>query len=346
MTTRASRSRGMPRHRSAPSPPRRERRAILAGAIVALIAVAALIAVLLSSTASSTLVEPAARGDRRERRRAARLLGRRRRRRDRAAAPDPDRHGPGWRADVDRPRATDRWWSSRLAHWCPSCQAEVPRLVDYLDSTGMPEGVRIVALSTSIDAARPNYPPSAWLDREEWTAPTMIDDATSGGLTRPRDDELPRRSSSSTATAGRPAPRPADPDGDVRPGRPLAGPVGGPRAGRLRRRGARCHDRGACPPPASATDRLGRPLHDLRISVTDRCNFRCTYCMPKEVFGADHAFLPRAEILDFEEIERVVRAAVGARRPQGPAHRRRAARATQPRDAGRACWRRSRASTT
>jgi cyclic pyranopterin phosphate synthase len=62
--------------------------------------------------------------------------------------------------------------------------------------------------------------------------------------------------------------------------------------------------------PITALDTLGRPLRDLRISVTDRCNFRCTYCMPKEVFGADHAFLPRAEILDFEEIERVVRAAL------------------------------------
>ena len=61
---------------------------------------------------------------------------------------------------------------------------------------------------------------------------------------------------------------------------------------------------------AAATDTLGRPLHDLRVSVTDRCNFRCVYCMPKEVFGRDHAFLPRAEILDFEEIERVVRASV------------------------------------
>jgi GTP 3',8-cyclase len=57
-------------------------------------------------------------------------------------------------------------------------------------------------------------------------------------------------------------------------------------------------------------DVLGRPMHDLRISVTDRCNFRCIYCMPKEVFGRDHAFLPRAEILEFDEIERVVRVAV------------------------------------
>jgi GTP 3',8-cyclase len=62
---------------------------------------------------------------------------------------------------------------------------------------------------------------------------------------------------------------------------------------------------------APPLDTLGRPMHDLRISVTDRCNFRCIYCMPKEIFGRDHAFLPRAEILDFEEIERVARASVG-----------------------------------
>ncbi|MFM0597263.1 GTP 3',8-cyclase MoaA [Paraburkholderia dilworthii] len=54
-----------------------------------------------------------------------------------------------------------------------------------------------------------------------------------------------------------------------------------------------------------------RPLRDLRISVTDRCNFRCIYCMPKEVFGRDYAFLPRRELLSFEEIERVARAFVG-----------------------------------
>ncbi len=54
-------------------------------------------------------------------------------------------------------------------------------------------------------------------------------------------------------------------------------------------------------------DTLGRPLRDLRISVTDRCNFRCVYCMPKEVFGHDYRFLDRKELLSFEEIERVVR---------------------------------------
>ncbi len=53
-------------------------------------------------------------------------------------------------------------------------------------------------------------------------------------------------------------------------------------------------------------DALGRPLRDLRVSVTDRCNFRCVYCMPREVFGADHPFLERREILSFEEIVRLV----------------------------------------
>jgi cyclic pyranopterin phosphate synthase len=62
--------------------------------------------------------------------------------------------------------------------------------------------------------------------------------------------------------------------------------------------------------PITVLDTLERPMRDLRISVTDRCNFRCGYCMPREAFGPDHAFLPRAEILDFDEIERVVRAAV------------------------------------
>jgi cyclic pyranopterin phosphate synthase len=52
-------------------------------------------------------------------------------------------------------------------------------------------------------------------------------------------------------------------------------------------------------------DRLGRPLETLRISITDRCNFRCVYCMPKEVFGRDYAFLERRELLTFEELARV-----------------------------------------
>jgi len=63
-------------------------------------------------------------------------------------------------------------------------------------------------------------------------------------------------------------------------------------------------------------DTLGRPIHDLRISVTDRCNFRCTYCMPREVYGRDFAFLPRSELLTFEEITRLARVfvALGVRK--------------------------------
>ena len=48
-------------------------------------------------------------------------------------------------------------------------------------------------------------------------------------------------------------------------------------------------------------DKMGRKIRDLRISVTDRCNFRCKYCMPKEIFGARYKFLPKKEILSFEE---------------------------------------------
>jgi cyclic pyranopterin phosphate synthase len=60
-------------------------------------------------------------------------------------------------------------------------------------------------------------------------------------------------------------------------------------------------------PTGRVADTLGRPLHDLRISVTDRCNFRCVYCMPKEVFDKDYAFLPHASLLSFEEITRIAR---------------------------------------
>src|SRR5437867_12660812 len=58
-------------------------------------------------------------------------------------------------------------------------------------------------------------------------------------------------------------------------------------------------------------DTLGRRLHDLRISVTDRCNFRCIYCMPRDVFGPDYAFLPKRELLTVDEIARLARALNG-----------------------------------
>ncbi|MBI5271662.1 MAG: GTP 3',8-cyclase MoaA [Burkholderiales bacterium] len=67
--------------------------------------------------------------------------------------------------------------------------------------------------------------------------------------------------------------------------------------------------RAAVPIPAMGllSDARGRPLRDLRISVTDRCNFRCSYCMPKEVFDSRHAFLPHSALLSFEEITRLAR---------------------------------------
>lgn len=58
-------------------------------------------------------------------------------------------------------------------------------------------------------------------------------------------------------------------------------------------------------PDGRVTDQLARPLHDLRISITDRCNFRCVYCMPKEVFDKDHLYLPHTALLSFEEITRI-----------------------------------------
>jgi len=60
--------------------------------------------------------------------------------------------------------------------------------------------------------------------------------------------------------------------------------------------------------PSDLRDQFSRPLRDLRISVTDRCNFRCPYCMPKEVFGADHAFLANPQLVSLPELSRIVRA--------------------------------------
>ena len=59
------------------------------------------------------------------------------------------------------------------------------------------------------------------------------------------------------------------------------------------------------------TDKFGRPFRDLRISITDRCNFRCPYCMPEEIYGDRYEFLPRADLLTFEEITRLARIMVG-----------------------------------
>jgi thiol-disulfide isomerase/thioredoxin len=68
-----------------------------------------------------------------------------------------------------------------VAHWCPHCQREVPFLQSWLTANGAPEGVRLVALATSNDSGKPNYPAGQWLVREKWTVPTMVDDKASDG---------------------------------------------------------------------------------------------------------------------------------------------------------------------
>jgi thiol-disulfide isomerase/thioredoxin len=62
-----------------------------------------------------------------------------------------------------------------LAHWCPHCQREAPVVQDYVDSGRVPKGSSLVAVATAIDPARPNYPPSEWLEREGWTSPVLAD---------------------------------------------------------------------------------------------------------------------------------------------------------------------------
>lgn len=66
-----------------------------------------------------------------------------------------------------------------LAHWCAHCQAEVPVVQDWLDANGAPEGVDLVSVATGIDPGAPNYPPEAWLAREGWTVPVIVDPTNS-----------------------------------------------------------------------------------------------------------------------------------------------------------------------
>jgi len=75
-----------------------------------------------------------------------------------------------------------------LAHWCPHCRAEVPLLSEWIRAGDAPPGVDIVAVSTAVDEAAPNYPPSAWFEEEEWPTPVLVDDesgsaGTAYGLT-------------------------------------------------------------------------------------------------------------------------------------------------------------------
>ncbi|MCU0309827.1 MAG: TlpA family protein disulfide reductase [Acidimicrobiales bacterium] len=70
-----------------------------------------------------------------------------------------------------------------MAHWCPHCQAEVPRIQEWLDDNGMPADVELVAVATSNDPTRPNYPAGDWLRREAWSVPTLVDDEQNSAAT-------------------------------------------------------------------------------------------------------------------------------------------------------------------
>ena len=181
MTTKAERSRGMPR-RTAPVATRSSRTPLVIGAaVVGFILIAAVIALAFGGTSGGgALSEPATQ--------AVGVTG------------DPlpaygDGNDPAIGSAIPTITGTDLAGEPisigpedgpmaivLLAHWCSHCQAEVPLLVDYLASTGMPDGVRLVGISTSINEAQPNYPPSAWFEREGWTVPTMNDDANSRAL--------------------------------------------------------------------------------------------------------------------------------------------------------------------
>jgi hypothetical protein len=179
--TRASRSRGMPRRSTRPAASTANRtRWILLATAAGLVLVAAVVAVLLAA-GSSGPAEPAAQpvvvtgqplpelpasgSDPAVGQAVPSLSGT-------GLDGEPMRIGPDQGAAM----------IVILAHWCPHCQAEVPELVDLIDSGQVPDGVSVVGLSTAIDELRPNYPPSAWLEREGWQQPTLIDDAASDGL--------------------------------------------------------------------------------------------------------------------------------------------------------------------
>jgi thiol-disulfide isomerase/thioredoxin len=71
-----------------------------------------------------------------------------------------------------------------VAHWCPHCQREVPVVQQWVDDGGLPSGVDLLTVSTAIDPQRPNYPPDAWLAREGWTSPVLVDaDGTAAAAT-------------------------------------------------------------------------------------------------------------------------------------------------------------------
>lgn len=182
MSTRADRSRGMPRRTSAATAPRTNRTQLLliGGGILAIVIVAAVAALLLSGSGTA-LREPATTP--------IGVSG--------AALPEYDPNATDAALGQPIPTLTGTDLAGQamtigpdegpmavivVAHWCHVCQAEVPALVDWLAANDVPQGVKIVTLTTSITPTAQNYPPSKWLDREGWTAPTMVDDGNSRAL--------------------------------------------------------------------------------------------------------------------------------------------------------------------
>lgn len=176
--TRADRSRRMPR-RSQPIR-RRSVTPLVIGGIAAVVVVAAVAAAVIAGGASPGVAEPAAR---------VTISG----------TPLPPLSDPAADPALGQPVPTIAGVGLdgqpiaigpddgpmaivALAHWCPTCQAELPGIVQLIEAGGVPDGVSVIGLSTGIDAVRPNYPPSAWLERERWRQPTLIDDADSRAL--------------------------------------------------------------------------------------------------------------------------------------------------------------------
>jgi thiol-disulfide isomerase/thioredoxin len=180
VTTRAAKSRGMPKRSKAAAQPSRPMWPFVIGGLV-VIGLLAILAVLLTSPSTAELAEPAAQP--------LAIEG--------SSLPAMSSSGADPAVGQAIPTLTGTGLDGQplsigpgdgaqaivvVAHWCPHCQAEIPRLSAWLADNELPEGVRVVTLSTSINAARPNYPPSAWFEREGWTEPVLTDDVDSSGL--------------------------------------------------------------------------------------------------------------------------------------------------------------------
>ena len=179
---RASKNRRPPRNRRPPVPTRRSSTPLIIGGVAIIVVVAAVVAFAMSGTGSGDVPEPA--------REPVAVRGMLLPTLTSPAADPgvgqaiPTISGIGLDGQAlefgpdDGPIAI-----VVLAHWCPHCQAELPGLADFIAEGLIPAGVSVVGVSTAIDPVLPNYPPSAWLQREGWTQPTLVDDADSTALT-------------------------------------------------------------------------------------------------------------------------------------------------------------------